>query len=49
MIGRIVRKVETIVEAFKSINEDLDKEKRTMLKIWAKRESRLRESLPILW
>ena len=35
------QKVEAIVEAFTSMKEDLDKEKRAILKIWAKRERQL--------
>ncbi len=33
--------MEAIVEAFKSMKEDLDREKRAMLKIWAKREKQI--------
>src|SRR3989338_3115152 len=35
------QKVEAIVEAFKTMKEDLDKEKRAMTSIWAKREKQI--------
>jgi hypothetical protein len=35
------QKVETIVEAFATLKEDLDKEKRATAKIWAKRERQI--------
>ncbi|MBI5641938.1 MAG: DUF2130 domain-containing protein [Deltaproteobacteria bacterium] len=35
------QKIESIVEAFKSMREDLDHEKRAMIKIWAKREKQI--------
>ncbi|MEW6616793.1 MAG: DUF2130 domain-containing protein [Thermodesulfobacteriota bacterium] len=35
------QKVEAIVEAFKSMKEDLDQEKRAMTRIWAKREKQI--------
>ncbi len=35
------RRVEAIVEAFKSMNEDLDKEKKFQIKQWSKREKQI--------
>ncbi|MEW6215586.1 MAG: DUF2130 domain-containing protein, partial [Nitrospirota bacterium] len=35
------QKVEAIVEAFKSMKEDLEQEKRAMLRIWSKREKEI--------
>ncbi|KXK25779.1 MAG: hypothetical protein UZ01_03209 [Candidatus Brocadia sinica] len=35
------RRIEAIVESFKSMKEDLDQEKRAMIKIWAKREKQI--------
>lgn len=35
------QKVEAIVETFKSLREDLDKEKRSITKIWAQREKQI--------
>lgn len=35
------QKVEAIVEAFKTMKEDLDQEKRAMTRIWAKREKQI--------
>ncbi|MBI1912446.1 MAG: DUF2130 domain-containing protein [Deltaproteobacteria bacterium] len=35
------QKIEAIVEAFKSMKEDLEAEKRAMLRIWAKREKQI--------
>ena len=34
-------KVETVVEAFNDMKKDLDKEKRSITKIWAKREKEM--------
>ena len=34
-------KIENIIEAFKSMKEDLESEKRSMARIWAKREKEL--------
>jgi hypothetical protein len=39
------RRVEGIVEAFRSMKEDLDKEKRAMETIWAKREAHIHRVL----
>ena len=35
------QRIEAIVESFKSMKEDLDQEKRAMMKIWAKREKQI--------
>ena len=35
------QKIEAIVESFKSMKEDLDQEKRAIIKIWAKREKQI--------
>ncbi|CAG1020006.1 hypothetical protein DOJK_00008 [Patescibacteria group bacterium] len=35
------QRIEAIVESFKSMKEDLDQEKRAMIKIWAKREKQI--------
>lgn len=35
------QKIEAIVESFKSMKEDLDQEKRAMIKMWAKREKQI--------
>jgi len=39
--SRFRQRVETIVEAFSSMQEDLDKEKKAILKQWAKREAQI--------
>lgn len=35
------RRIEAIVESFKAMKEDLDQEKRAMIKMWAKREKQI--------
>lgn len=38
---KFVQKVDAIVEAFKSLQDDLDQEKRAMKRIWSKREKQI--------
>jgi len=39
---RFRQRVEVIVERFAEMHEDLDKERRTMTRLWAKREEQIR-------
>jgi len=39
---RFRQRVEAIVEQFAEMHEDLDKERRTMTRLWAKREEQIR-------
>jgi hypothetical protein len=39
---RFRRRVEAIVERFAEMHEDLDKERRTTTRLWAKREEHIR-------
>jgi hypothetical protein len=40
--SRVRQRVEAIVERFSEMQEDLDRERRTMMRLWAKREEQIR-------
>jgi hypothetical protein len=42
---RFRQRVEAIVERFTEMHEDLDKERRTMTRLWAKREEQIRVAI----